>query len=223
MRRQKSDKWARVLIVDDHQAVREALALRIGRQPDLEICGKAADMSEALRLIADTEPDVAVVDISLRIGNGIDLIKQIKDSNDHIRILAWSMHSESLYAERAIRAGARGYINKDQASGKIIEAIRRVLEGKVWLSEEMAERILQQTVGTARGETLHSALQALTDRESKVFRLIGEGVKIAEIAERLHLRVKTVMSYRHRIRQKLNLADGTKLALYATLWVLKNG
>jgi DNA-binding NarL/FixJ family response regulator len=121
-------------------------------------------MSEALRLIADTRPDVAVVDISLKTGNGIDLVKQIKDRNDHVRILVWSMDSESLYAVPALRAGALGYINKDQATDRIVEAIRRVLAGKVWLSENMTERMLQQPVGTARGETTLSPLQALTRR-----------------------------------------------------------
>jgi DNA-binding NarL/FixJ family response regulator len=223
VRRKKPENRARVLIVDDHPAVREALALRIGRQRDLKVCGEAADMSEALRLIADTEPDVAVVDISLKTGTGIDLIKRIKDRNDHIRILVWSMHSESLYAERALHAGALGYINKDQATDRIVEAIRRVLAGKVWLSEAMTDRMLQQTVGTARGEVTRSPLQPLTDRELEVFRLIGAGVKTVQIAERLHLSVKTVETYRDRIRQKLNLADGTKLAHYATQWVLENG
>ena len=223
MRRKKPENRARVLIVDDHPAVREALALRIGRQRDLKVCGEAADMSEALRLIADTEPDVAVVDISLKTGTGIDLIKRIKDRNDHIRILVWSMHSESLYAERALHAGALGYINKDQATDRIVEAIRRVLAGKVWLSEAMTDRMLQQTVGTARGEVTRSPLQPLTDRELEVFRLIGAGLKSPEIAERLLLSVKSVKTYGYRMRQKLNLADGTKLAHYATQWVLENG
>ena len=223
MRRKKPEHRARVLIVDDHPAARKALALRIGRQPDLKVCGQATDMNEALRVIADTKPDVAVVDISLKTGTGIDLIKRIKDRNDHIRILVWSMHSESLYAERALHAGALGYINKDQATDRIVEAIRRVLAGKVWLSEAMTDRMLQQTVGTARGEVTRSPLQPLTDRELEVFRLIGAGVKTVQIAERLHLSVKTVETYRDRIRQKLNLADGTKLAHYATQWVLENG
>jgi DNA-binding NarL/FixJ family response regulator len=223
MRRKKPEKRARVLIVDDHPAVREALALRIGRQADLKVCGEAADMSEALRLIADTKPDVAVIDISLKTGNGIDLIKRIKDRNDRIRILVWSMHSESLYAERALRAGALGYINKDQATDRIVEAIRRVLTGKVWLSEAMTERMLQRTVGTAREEIAPSPVVALADRELEVFRLIGEGVKTADIAERLHLSVKTIETYRSRIRQKLDLSDGTQLARYATQWVLENG
>jgi DNA-binding NarL/FixJ family response regulator len=223
MRPKKPDSRGRVLIVDDHPAVREALALRIGRQPNLEVCGEAADMSEALRLIADTEPDVAVVDISLRTGNGIDLIKQIKDRNDHVRILVWSMHCESLYAERALRAGALGYVNKDQATDRIVEAIRRVLEGKVYLSEAMTEAMLQGSVAGARDGVTRSPLDVLAERELEVFRLIGEGVKTAEIAERLHLTVKTVETYRDRIRQKLDLSDGTMLAHYATQWILENG
>jgi DNA-binding NarL/FixJ family response regulator len=223
MTKNKTTKRARILIVDDHPAVREALAIRIGRQRDLEVCGEAADISEALRLIADTQPDVAVVDISLKTGDGIDLIKRIKDRNDRVRMLVWSMHSESLYAERALRAGALGYINKDQATDKIVEAIRRVLAGKVWLSEAMAERVLHRAVGTGQPEVTLSPLDALADRELEVFRLIGQGVKTAEIAERLHLSVKTVETYRDRIRQKLDLDDGTKLAHYATQWVLENG
>ena len=219
----KSKNRARVLIVDDHPAVREALVMRIGRQSDLEVCGEAADLSEALRLVADTDPDVAVVDISLKTGCGIDLIKRIKDRNDTVRMLVWSTHSESLYAERALKAGALGYINKDQATNKIVEAIRRVREGKVYLSDAMVETMLHRTVGGGRGEVTRSPLDALADRELEVFRLIGQGVKTAEIAERLHLSVKTIETYRDRIRAKLDLSDGTALAHYATKWMLENG
>lgn len=219
----KPKKVARILIVDDHPAVREALASRIGRHPDLEVCGEAADMTEALRLVADTEPDLAVIDISLKTASGIDLIKRIRDRNASVRMLVWSMHSESLYAERALRAGALGYINKDQATDKIIDAIRRVLEGKVYLSDEMAEKMLHRAVGGGRKEPTRSPLDALADRELEVFRLIGQGVKTAAIAELLHLSVKTVETYRDRIRHKLDLGDGTELAHYATQWVLENG
>jgi len=222
MKRQQTERRARILIVDDHPAVREALASRIGRQPDLEVCGEAADMSEALRLVADTQPDMAVVDISLKTGSGIDLIKRIKDRDAGVRMLVWSMHSESLYAERALRAGALGYINKDQATDQIVEAIRRVLDGKVYLSDAMAEKMLHRAVGGDREEVRHSPLDALADRELEVFLLIGQAVKTAEIAERLHLSVKTVETYRDRIRQKLDLSDGTELAHYATQWVLEN-
>jgi DNA-binding NarL/FixJ family response regulator len=214
-------KKARVLIVDDHPAVREALALRIGRQPDLEVCGEAADVGDALRLLADARPDVAVVDITLRSGDGLDLIKRVRDRDDHVRVLVWSMHGESLYAERALRAGALGYVNKDQATDTIVDAIRRVRDGKVWLSEAMSERVLRRAVGGAL-EATPSPLEALADRELEVFQMIGRGVKTAEIAERLHLSIKTVETYRDRIRQKLDLADGTRLAHFATQWVFEN-
>jgi DNA-binding NarL/FixJ family response regulator len=219
----KKNKRSRVLIVDDHPAVREALALRIGVQRDLEVCGEAADISEALRLLAETRPDLAVVDIKLKASNGIDLIKRIKDRHDHVRILVWSAQSEALYAERALRAGAQGYVNKDQATDRIIEAIRRVLEGKLYLSEGVTEAMLQRSVGGAREGATRSPLDVLADRELEVFRLIGEGMKTAEIAERLHLSVKTVETYRDRIRQKLDLSDSTRLTHYATQWVLANG
>jgi DNA-binding NarL/FixJ family response regulator len=218
---QQTVKRSRVLIVDDHPAVREALALRISRQPDLEVCGEASDTSEALRLVTETKPDVAVIDISLKTGNGIDLIKRIRGRDEAVRLLVWSMHSESLYAERALRAGALGYISKDQATEKIVEAIRRVLSGKTWLSETMSERLIKRSVGGMEG-TGRSQLDALSDRELEVFRLIGRGVKTADIAEQLHLSAKTVETYRERIRQKLGLADGTKLAHFATQWVLEN-
>ena len=213
---------ARVLIVDDHPAVREALSIRIEGQNDLEVCGEADDTNEALRLVADTLPDVAVIDISLKTGNGIDLIKRIRSRDESVCIVVWSMHSESLYWERALRAGALGYISKDQATDKIVEAIRRVLEGKIWLSEEMAERILRRTAHAGRQSAMCSPLDDLADRELEVFRLIGEGVKTAEIAERLHLSVKTVATYRDRIRQKLDLRDGTELVHCATQWVFEN-
>jgi DNA-binding NarL/FixJ family response regulator len=222
MAKNNPKKRARVLIVDDHPAVREALSLRIGRQPDLAVCGEAADMDDALRLVAENRPDVAVVDISLKTGNGIDLIKRMKEREDSIRVLVWSMHSESFYARRALRAGALGYVSKDQATDKIVEAIRRVLEGKVWLSETMAEAILQQTVGAPRQEIIRTPMEALADREMEVFRLIGEGVKTRQIAQRLRLSVKTVETYRDRIRQKLDLSDGTRLVHAATQWVLEN-
>jgi DNA-binding NarL/FixJ family response regulator len=223
MTQNKPEKRAKILIVDDHPAVREALALRIGRQRDLEVCGEAADINEALRLVAATEPDVAVVDISLKTGSGLDLIKRIKDGDDRVVILVWSMHSESLYAERALRAGALGYISKDQATDQIVEAIRRVLQGKVWLSEAMAERLLQRAVGVGGQEITRAPVEVLANRELEVFLLIGQRVKTADIAAQLHLSVKTVETYRDRIRQKLHLSDGTELVHYATQWVLENG
>jgi DNA-binding NarL/FixJ family response regulator len=219
----KARKRARILIVDDHPAVREALSQRIDRQKDLEVSGEAADISEALRQIANNPPDLAVVDISLKTGTGIDLIKRIIDRTDKVRILVWSMHSESLYAERALRAGALGYINKDQATDKIVEAIRHVLAGKVYLSEAMSERLLKRSVGGQRNGGSRLPVDVLADRELEVFRLIGQGVKTTDIAERLHLSVKTVETYRDRIRHKLGLPDGAALAHFATQWLLEEG
>ena len=223
MSRNNKKKRARVLIVDDHPAVRVALAMLIGQHSDLEVCGEAADLSEALRLVADTEPDVAVIDISLKTGCGIDLISRIKNRNDAVRMLVWSTHSETLYAERALRAGALGYINKDQATDKIVEGIRRVLEGKVYLSDTMVETMLQRAVGGESEKVTRSPLDSLANRELEVFRLIGQGVKTTAIAERLHVSVKTIETYRDRIREKLDLSDGTALAHLATQWMLENG
>ncbi|MCE9533465.1 MAG: response regulator transcription factor, partial [Planctomycetes bacterium] len=139
-----------------------------------------------------------------------------------VKMLVWSMHVESLYAERALRAGAMGYINKDQATDQIIEAIRKVLEGKVFVSDAMAEKILQRTVGGSREAPSRLPLDILADRELEAFRMIGQGLKTSEIAVRMHLSVKTVETYRDRIRQKLDLSNGTELAHYATQWVLEN-
>jgi DNA-binding NarL/FixJ family response regulator len=213
----------KVLIVDDHPAVREALSIRIAAQPDLEVCGEAADATEALRLAAATEPDVAVIDIALETGNGIDLIKRLKAQNDKFSAIVWSMYSEDLYAERALRAGAMGYINKQQATGKIIEAIRQVLAGKVYLSVAMTEKLLKRVVGPASQDSGRSPIDTLSDRELDVFRQIGQGLKTHEIAAQLHLSIKTVETYRDRIREKLDLKDGTELARCALQWVLEKG
>lgn len=214
---------AKVLIVDDHPAVREALAIRIGQVPDLVVCGEAADTAEALKVLAETEPQLAVVDVALKTGNGIDLIKRIKSRDDRVRILVWSMYAEGLYAERAIRAGALGYITKAEATDQIVEALRQVLEGRIYLSPAMTDRLLKRTVGDLSKLATRSPLDALSDRELEVLRFIGYGRKTTEIAGLLHLSAKTIETYRDRIREKLDLSDGTALARYATQWVLENG
>jgi DNA-binding NarL/FixJ family response regulator len=214
---------ARVLIIDDHPAVREALAIRIAMEPDLVVCGEAADANEAFRLAVATEPEVAIIDIALKTGNGIDLIKRLKARNDRLRAIVWSMFSEDLYAERALRAGAVGYLTKQQATGKIIEAIHEVLDGKVYLSADMTEKLLKKVVGPAGLEPGCSPLDILSDREMEVFRLIGQGLKTQQIAAQLHLSIKTVETYRDRIREKLGLSDGAELARAALQWTLENG
>jgi DNA-binding NarL/FixJ family response regulator len=214
---------ARILIVDDHPAIREALAVRIATEADLEVCGEASEIAEALQLAASSHPDVAIIDIGLKSGSGIELIKSLNAKYENLRMIVWSMHGEDLYAERALRAGARGYINKEVATSKIIEAIRQVLDGKVYLSGAMTEKLLERHVGSAGQDLARSPIETLSDRELEVFRLIGQGMKTAGIAERLHLSEKTVETYRDRIRAKLELNDRTSLIHYATQWVQENG
>jgi len=214
---------AKVLIVDDHPAVREALAIRISKLPDLKVCGEAASLAQALRLIAEKRPDIAVIDISLKSGDGLDLIKRIKARGENVRMLVWSMFGESFYAERALRAGALGYITKEQATNRIVEAIRQVLKGKVYVSPAMTEKLLHRVVGEGPGSLTTSPVHTLSDRELEVFRLIGQGVKTADIANQMHLSIKTVETYRDRIREKLDLSDGTELVRYAAQLVLDNG
>jgi len=214
---------AKVLIVDDHPAVREALAIRIANSSDLEVCGEAADLADALMLVAERKPDLAIIDISLKTGDGLDLITRIKARNGHVRMLVWSMHSETHYAERALRAGAHGYITKEQAMGQIIHAMRHVLAGKIYLSPMMAESLLRRAVGEGGTGLDHSPVATLSDRELQVLRLIGKGMRTADIAQQLHLSVKTLETYRDRIRHKLDLSDGQALARYAAQWELANG
>jgi DNA-binding NarL/FixJ family response regulator len=211
---------ARVLIVDDHPAVREGIVSRISRQTDLIVCGEAADVAEALRLVETTLPDVVVIDISLKDGNGIDLIKRIKIRDRSIRMLVCSMHPDSLYAERALRAGALGYINKENTTGRILDAIRSVQKGEVYLSEHATRRLLHKTVGHPGDSRL--SLESLSDRELEIFRLLGEGVRTSDIAGKLHLSIHTIDTYRRRIRLKLNLRNGAELIHAATEWVLSN-
>ncbi|MEX0718186.1 MAG: response regulator transcription factor [Planctomycetaceae bacterium] len=214
-------KVARVLIVDDHPIVREGYAKLIGSQPDLEVCGDAADAGEALRLVETTKPDLIVIDISLKEGNGIELCKDIRFQYPQVKMLVASAHDEALYAERVLRAGATGYVNKEEAIDQLIEAIRLVLSGKIYLSDEMTERMLCRAVGSDdhAGE---SAVASLSDREIEVFEFIGHGMTTRQIAEKLDLSPKTIESYRENIKTKLNLKNGAELTQHAVRWVLES-
>ncbi len=213
----------KVLIVDDHPAVREGLALRIARQPDLEVCGEAADVPEALRELTAHKPDVVVIDIALKTGNGIDLIKRIKSRDESVRMLVCSMYGENLYAERALRAGALGYITKEEATHQIVQAIRLVREGKVYLSKQMTDRMLQRAVQSAESPLARPAVEELSDRELEVFRLVGHGLDVRKIGEQMHVSPKTVETYIARIRKKLNLESGRALIQQAVQWVGETG
>ena len=208
---------SRILIVDDHPLVRAGLAQLIGDCPDLEVCGEAADMAEALRLIDSDCPDLAIIDLSLAGGSGLDLIERIKSRNLDILMLVASMHDETLYAERVLTAGARGYINKQEAQESIIRAIRQVLAGKVYLSEAMTERLLSGLVDV-RDEKRD--IERLSNRELQVFELIGEGVPVSQIASQLNLSIKTIETHQAHIKKKLGLGSAHELNQRAIRWVM---
>ncbi|MFW6169314.1 MAG: response regulator [Planctomycetota bacterium] len=210
----------RVLIVDDHPAVREGLAVRISSQKDLDVCSQASDINDTLEQLETARPDVAVVDIQLKNGDGLELVKRIKARHESVQILVWSVYPDKVYAERALKAGALGYINKEHSTGRIVDAIRRVRDGKVYLSDEMAESLLSKSVG-GRQSLAGSPVENLSNRELEVFRLIGEGLSAAQIAKRLHLSPYTVDTHRQRIKEKLNLAKSTELTQAAIRWTLE--
>lgn len=208
---------ARVLVVEDHPIVREGLAQLLQEQEDLVICGGVGRRSEALRAVERLKPDVVVVDISLGDGSGLELIKDIRARFADLPVLVLSMHDESLYAERALRAGAQGYVMKDEATETVVAAIRRVLEGGIWLSERMSGRMLRNLVSGGGEPT--TPIERLTDRELEVFELIGRGLDVGEIAARLHLSPKTIEYYRSRIKDKLQVRHTKELLRRAVLWV----
>ncbi len=208
----------RILIVDDHPIFRNGLAQLINQEDDLYVCGEAEDYQGALKAAKDLKPDMIIVDITLKDMSGIDLIKEIHKTDKDVTMLVISMHDESLYAERAFRAGAKGYIMKQEASESIVQAIRKVRQGGIYASKKMTDKILSRFVDGPK-ELTESPLQALTDRELEVFQLIGEGLSISEIGNRLHLSVKTIGTYRERIKEKLNLKTSTELLRYALNWV----
>ena len=214
-----SGRIARIMIVDDHPLVREGLAARLARQPDLEVCCEADDASEALRLVREQQPDLAIVDISLKSGSGIDLIKRVRAEAPGVKLLVLSMHPGTLYAERALRAGASGYVNKQEARERVIEATRRVLAGGYYLSPELNDYMLHHLAATRERGQL--SVETLSDRELEIFELIGQGLTTKEIAARLHLGAKTVETHRHRIKQKLKLRNAAALAQRAAQWVLE--
>ncbi|MEX0718440.1 MAG: response regulator transcription factor [Planctomycetaceae bacterium] len=214
---------ARIFIVDDHPVMRRGLSQIIDDLDDMKICGDAAEMNDALRRIEELKPDAVVIDISLGDGNGIELIKQIKAVMPDTRMLVCSMHDESLFAERAMRAGALGYVNKTDDTETFLTALRRVLDGKIHLSQRMTDRMLQQVAGGHDENINRSPIERLSDRELEVFEMIGHGLITKQIAAKLHLSPKTVETYRENIKAKLNLRNGSELTRHAVQWVLEQG
>jgi DNA-binding NarL/FixJ family response regulator len=208
------------LIVDDHPVVREGLAMHLATQPDLEVCGEAEDLPGALALLESARPDVAIVDISLKNSNGIDLIRRVKDRRDVVRILVWSMYPENLYAERALRAGAYGYLNKGQATHHVLEAVRAILQGRLYVSGELADQLLQRAIG--RKLEKRPAIDSLSDRELEAFQHMGEGMTTGSIARKMHVSPKTVETFRSRIKEKLGISNLTELIQRAAQWVVES-
>lgn len=211
---------SRIMIVDDHPLVRAGFAQLIGDTPDLKVCCEASDMASALQWLDKITPDLAIIDLSLAGGSGLDLIEHIKARNNKILMLVASMHDESLYAQRVLSAGARGYINKQEAQEKIIKAIRQVLGGKVYLSNKMTERILSSMV---KGAEDKHGIHALSNRELQVFEMIGQGIAPGKMAKQLNLSIKTIETHQAHIKKKLGLTSTHALTHRAIRWVLEQG
>ncbi len=209
---------ARIVIVDDHPIVRQGLSDLINREKDLVVCAQAEDTSQAIKAIKTMDPDMVIVDISLKEGSGLELIKDIKFKFDVLPMLVLSMHPEFLYAERALRAGAKGYIMKQEPNKEVIGAIRKILDGALYLSDKMMQKLVYKLVDV-EAEAGQSLSDRLSDRELEVFSLLGQGNGTRQIADKLHLSVKTIETYRSHIKEKLNFESGSELLHHAFLWV----
>lgn len=212
-------KKHRILIVDDHAMFREGLRQLIEREPDFEVCGDVASADEAVAAIPALKPDIVIVDISLSGTTGLDLIKAIREEHEDLPVLVVSMHEESLYAERALRAGAMGYVMKQEPGKTVKAAIRKVLAGNMHLSETMSTTILAKYMRGEQTSQPSSPIQTLSDRELEVFRMLGQGKGARQIAEELQLSIPTVNSFRNRIKEKLSLKSSTEVMLHAIQWL----
>lgn len=211
----------KVLLVEDHPMFRERLAHLINKDAGMEVCGECNNIQEAMELVRKITPDIAIVDITLKGSSGLELLKDLKAQGIELPVLVLSMHDEKLYAERVLRAGARGYITKHEASSEVMSAIRKVLAGEVYLSQQMTSKVLQKL--SAPGGTEKLGMHLLTDRELEVFQLIGSGHTAREIADSLHLGLTTIDTYRARIKEKLGLKSGAELNHHAVQWVQQQG
>jgi DNA-binding NarL/FixJ family response regulator len=209
---------SRIFIVDDHTMFREGLRQLIDRELDLTVCGDAAGADEALRSIQELKPDLAIVDLSLSGSTGIELIKTLKNKYSDLPVLVVSMHEESLYAERALHAGANGYVMKQEPAKTVKVAIRKVLGGDIHLSEKMATSLLGKLMRGGQAEPPVSPIEKLSDRELEVFRMLGQGKMTRQIAEELDLTIATINSFRNRIKEKLGLKNSAELVLHAIQW-----
>ena len=209
----------RLMIVDDHPIVRRGLRELVEDELDLIVCGEVGDVDDALEQLADARPDLVLVDLSLRNGHGLDLIERIRARNKHVKLLVLSMHDDLLYAERALRCGASGYVNKQEPPDRLMEAIREVLRGQICVSDDVADVLLRRL---SAGQTLQEdPIASLTNRELEVFELIGRGLSVKQIAARLDISSKTVEAHRDRIKAKLNVGNSLEVSRRAMQWTLE--
>ena len=208
----------RIYIVDDHPLVRQGLTQIVANETDMEICGEAEDSPAAIRGVGEANPDAIIVDISLKGTNGLELIKNLKAIHEDIPILVFSMHDETIYAQRALRAGAKAYVMKKESPSKVVDAIRKIIQGEIYVSPSVADQVLHQIVN-GPGNVSTSPVDRLTDRELEVVQLIGRGLSSREIAESLHLSVKTIESHRAHVKEKLSLRNATELVQFSVQWV----
>ncbi len=208
----------RIYIVDDHPLVRQGLSQIVASEADMEICGEAEDSPAAIRGVGEANPDAIIVDISLKGANGLELIKNLKAIHDDIPILVFSMHDETIYAQRALRAGAKAYVMKKESPSKVVDAIRKIIQGEIYVSPSVADQVLHQIVN-GPGNVSTSPVDRLTDRELEVVQLIGRGLSSREVAESLHLSVKTIESHRAHVKEKLGLRNATELVQFSVQWV----
>ena len=212
---------ATVMIVDDQPIVRQGFAMLLKPHTDLDLCAEAADLTEAIKLYQQIRPDLVIIDISLKAGSGLELTKDLVALDANARILMCSIHDEMLYAERALRAGAKGYVSKDADSQVLTLAMRRVLDGQLYLSKRMTDRMLVRVVSGNKEEWKLSPMDSLSDRELEVFEEIGQGFTTRQIAHKLSLSPKTIETYRENLKQKLNLQNATELTQHAVKWTLE--
>lgn len=217
MNNMKTEKKRKILIVDDHPIFCLGMRQLINKEKDLEVCGSEESAAKARIAIAELKPDLVIVDISLKDSDGIDLVKEINTRYENLPVLVLSMYDESLYAERALQAGASGYVMKQEAITQVVQALRKVLKGEIYASDSVKEKAFQRLVSLRKPDQ-KSPIDVLSDRELEVFRLIGEGLSTREIADRLHLSIKTIGTYREKIKEKQGLKNYTQLVKMAVYW-----
>jgi DNA-binding NarL/FixJ family response regulator len=217
----RKESKSRVMLVDDHPLLRQGIADLVNSERDLEVCGEAGNMQDAFTLAGKLKPDLIIIDVSLNGNNGIELKKNLSSRYASIPLLAYSMHDESIYAERALRAGAKGYVMKQANPEVLLGAIQQVLKGKMYLSKQMSEHLLDKLVGAGTSTApIGSPIEKLSDRELEVLQLMGRGLGTSQIADKLCLSVKTIETYREHLKLKLNLSSGQELLRYAIEWSL---